>query len=178
MNNPERPDKDQAVFSIALISAFIVGFFLRWYLLRDQIFSNDEWHSLFYVIGKSPLWLFTHFSIPGATCVPLNVYTWAVGATFGWSEMLLRLPSLVCGILCVVVCPWLAREIIGARRAAWLALLLAISPQLIFYSRISRPYSAVAFLGFTSLLLAARWARSGDRRTAAFFVIAAVLAVY
>jgi Dolichyl-phosphate-mannose-protein mannosyltransferase len=178
MNNPERPGKDRAVFAIALISAVLAGFFLRWYILRDQILVDDEWHGLFYVIGRSPGWLLTHFSVPGATCIPQNIYNWAVGATFGWSELLLRLPLLVCGILCVVICPWLARDLIGTRQAAWLALFLAISPILIFYSRFSRPYSAVAFLGFVSILCAARWAREGGWRWGALYVVTGILAVY
>ena len=178
MNNSERPGKDKTVFTVALISATVVGFFLRWYLLRDQVLLDDEWHGLFYVINRSPAWLLTHFSVPGATCIPLNVYTWAVGATFGWSEMLLRLPLFVCGMLCVVVCPLLARGIIGTRQAAWLALLLAISPILIFYSRFSRPYSAVAFLGFVSILCAARWARDGGWRWAVLYVVTGIAAVY
>jgi len=55
-------------FAPALAFAFLSGFWLRWYLLKDQIFTDDEWHGLYYVIGKSPAWLLTHFSIPGATC--------------------------------------------------------------------------------------------------------------
>src|ERR1039457_334624 len=156
----------EAAFALALAMAFLAGFLLRLYLLADQAFIDDEWHGLYYVIGKSPAWLLTHFSIPGATCIPLNLYTWALGATIGWSEFMLRLPSLVCGLLCVVVCPLLARKLIGARRAALLALLLAVSPLLIFYSRICRPYSAVALLAFTAILLAARWMQSGGLRPA------------
>ena len=91
---------------------------------------------------------------------------------------MLRLPSLACGLLCVLIGPLLAWNIIGPRRAAWLALLLAISPLLIFYSRICRPYSAVAFLGFAAILLAARWMKSGDRRSALLFVGTGVLAIY
>jgi hypothetical protein len=178
MNNPERPGKDKTVFIVALISATLAGFFLRWYMLRDQVLLDDEWHGLFYVIGRSPGWLLTHFSVPGATCIPLNVYTWAVGAMFGWSEMLLRLPLLVCGMLCVVVCPLLARDIIGTRPAAWLALFLAISPILIFYSRFCRPYSAVAFLGFVSILCAARWARGGGWRWGVLYIVTSILSVY
>ncbi len=158
--------------------AFLTGFFLRLYLLADQAFIDDEWHGLYYVIGKSPAWLLTHFSIPGATCIPLNLYAWALGATIGWSEFMLRLPSLVCGLLCVLVCPLLARKLIGDRRGVVLAFLLAISPVLIFYSRISRPYSAIALLGFAAILLAAHWMKSGGLRPAWLFVIASVLAIY
>lgn len=168
----------EAAFALALAMAFLAGFFLRLYLLAEQLFIDDEWHGLYYVIGKSPTWLLTHFSIPGATCIPLNLYTWALGATFGWSEFMLRLPSLVCGLLCVLICPLLARKLIGDRRAVVLAFLLAISPVLIFYSRISRPYSAVALLGAAAVLLAARWMQSGGLRPALLFVIASVLAIY
>src|SRR5580658_1304084 len=177
MNNATWPEKDR-VFAVSLLLAGLAGLFLRLYLLKDQVFADDEWHGLYYVIGKTPSWLFTHFSIPGATCIPLNLYTWALGVTAGWSEILLRLPLLICGMLCVLVCPWLARDLIGPRRAAWFALLLAISPILIFYSRICRPYSAVAFLGFALVLFAARWARFGGWRSGVLFIISAILAVY
>lgn len=178
MNNSAGSGKDNAIFATALVFAAFVGFFLRWYLLRDQVLLDDEWHGLFYAIGRSPVWLLTHFSVPGATCIPLNVYTWALGGTFGWSEMGLRLPSLVCGLLCVIVCPLLARDVIGIRQAAWLALLLAISPILIYYSRSARPYSPVAFLGFVAILCAARWARAGTWQWGALYVITSILAIY
>jgi hypothetical protein len=116
------------------------------------------------------LWLLTHFSIPGATCIPLNFYDWLLGATIGWSEFMLRLPSLICGLLCVLICPLLARKLIGTRRAVLLGFLLAISPTLIFYSRISRPYSAVALLAFAAVLFAARWMQSGGFRSVLFFI--------
>src|SRR5258706_10100898 len=141
MKLPLAPNRNTA-FAAALMLALVAGLGLRWYLLADQVFSDDEWHGLYYVIGKSPGWLLTHFSIPGATCIPLNFYTWVLGATTGWSELLLRLPSLACGVLCVAAGPLLARKIIGDRRAVLLGFLLAISPVLIFYSRICRPYSA------------------------------------
>src|SRR5580698_2658584 len=178
MNPSTRSDTNGRIFAAALSLAALTGTFLRCYLFKDQVFADDEWHGLYFAIGKPPLWLLTHFSIPGATCIPLNFYTWAVGAVTGWSEISLRLPSLVFGILCVVVCPLIARPIIGTRQAAWLALLLAISPVLIFYSRIARPYSAVAFLGFICILSAARWARSGRRRWSWLFIGFGVLAVY
>jgi len=177
MNRFLRRDGD-IFFPVALMAALLAGLGLRAYLLADQVMIDDEWHGFYYALGKSPVWLLTHFSIPGATCIPLNFYTWLLGACGGWSETLLRLPSLVCGVLCVAVCPLLARKIIGPRRAAWLALLLAVSPILIFYSRLCRPYSAVAFLGFAAILLAARWRQTGGFRPALGFAIAGVLVVY
>ena len=169
---------EDVVFRYALGIAFLLAVWLRVYLVSDQVLIDDEWQGFYYVLGQSPGWLLTHFSIPGATCIPLNLYTWILGATVGWSENLLRLPSLAAGILCVVVGSALARPLIGNRRAALLALLLAVSPILIFYSRNARPYSAVAFLAFASLLLAARWMQSGDGRLGLLFAGACVLAGY
>ena len=177
MKTPLQQNRTLA-FVLALVTASLTGFWLRWHLLGDQIFLDDEWHGFYYAIGKSPAWLLTHFSIPGATCIPLNFYGWLLGATTGWSELLLRLPSLASGVLCVSVGPLLAREIIGSRRAGWLGFLLAVSPLLIFYSRICRPYSAVALLAFASLLFAARWLRSGGWRPALLFAVTGVLAIY
>src|SRR5258707_61549 len=137
MKLPLAPNRNTA-FAAALMLALVAGLGLRLYLLADQVFIDDEWHGLYYVIGKSPGWLLTHFSIPGATCIPLNLYAWALLAKPGWSETMLRLPSLACGLLCLLACPLLARDIVGQRRAALFALLLAISPILIFYSRICR----------------------------------------
>jgi dolichyl-phosphate-mannose-protein mannosyltransferase len=177
MKIPTRWMRDSG-FAVAIALAFSVGFFLRLYLLSDQVLIDDEWHGLYYVIGKSPLWLLTHFSIPGATCIPLNFYDWLLGGTIGWSEFRLRLPSLVCGLLCVLICPALAQKLIGTRRAVLLGFLLAISPTLVFYSRINRPYSAVAFLAFAAILFAARWMQNGRLRNGILFAVAGVQAIY
>jgi hypothetical protein len=165
-------------FGLILAASVLAGLALRVYLLPDQLIIDDEWHGLYYTIGKSPVWLLTHFSIPGATCIPLNFYTWAVGATVGWSETALRLPCVIAGVLGIATGGWLARDLVGRRRAALLAGMLAISPMLIFYSRINRPYSFVGWLCLAALLLAARWQESGKRNDGIWFATAGILAIY
>jgi hypothetical protein len=172
-----RRDSGWFFFFVAAV-ALGVGVLLRTHLLGGQILVDDEWHGFYYAIGKSPLWLLTHFSVPGATSIPLNFYAWCLGAAGGWSETGLRLPSLAGGVLGIVAGPLLARKLIGTRSSAWLALLLAISPLLIFYSRLYRPYSAVALLGFAALLLAEHWRQTGGWRPALGFVITGTLAIY
>ena len=98
------PDHRSAGLCFGIACAFVVGLALRCYLLSDQIFADDEWHGFYFALGKSPGWLLTHFSIPGATCIPLNFYIWVLGQTTGWSETLLRLPSLLSGLL-LLLCP-------------------------------------------------------------------------
>jgi hypothetical protein len=173
----DKPQIDRP-WSLVLLVICALGAFLRVYLFNDQVLIDDEWHGLFYVIGKSAGYLFTHFAIPGATCIPLNLYDWVLLHTTGWSETLLRLPSLVCGIAAVVVLGALARPLVGTQRAAIFSLFIAISPVLVFYSRLSRPYSGVVFFGMAALLLGARWLKTGERRIGVLYVACSVLAIY
>ena len=55
--------KRDLAFSWTLLIAFVVGFWLRIYLIRDQVFIDDEWHGFYYVIGKSPGWLLTEYHL-------------------------------------------------------------------------------------------------------------------
>src|SRR6185369_12925358 len=125
-----------------------------------------------------PGFLLTHFAIPGATCIPLNLYTWLLGATVGYSEILLRLPSLICGLACVIVFPLLVRKFIGARASIIFSFLLACSPLLIFYSRNCRPYSAVALFGLLTIIAAVHWLETRRSAWGILYAVSAVLAIY
>ncbi len=169
---------ERRLFTWMLIAACLVGLFLRLNLLSSQVLVDDEWHSLAFVIGRSPGWILTHFSVPsGFTSIPLNIHAWLLLHTVGWSELLLRLPSVVFGLLILVLGPILVRPVIGWRAAGLLALLLAISPILVFYARLSRPYSAVACLGFLAVISAERWRAQGRLRDGVVFGVCGVLAV-
>jgi hypothetical protein len=167
-----------AVYWTLLAAAAIVGAFLRLYLIGDQVLIDDEWHGFYYVIGKSFGYLLTHFSIPGATCTPLHLYYHFLLKTVGWNELLLRLPSIVAGLLCLVVFPLLLRGILSRRATVIFSFLLAISPFLIFYSRFARPYSPEVLFSFITVISAYRWATSGQCRDAVLCVICGAATVY
>jgi hypothetical protein len=147
-------------------------------MIGQQIFIDDEWHGFYYALNKSPGYLLTHFAIPGATCIPLNFYSWLLGATIGWSEILLRLPSLVFGLLLLFAAPILGRRIAGDASGLLFTALIAISPILIFYSRNFRPYEEVAVSCFVMLMAADRWNTTRNRLWAALFVLSASAAVW
>lgn len=174
----EKASEINVSFCLFIAAALVLGTILRLYMVSDQILLDDEWHGMDYVVGNSFFYLFTHFSIPGATCIPMNLYRLFLLKTCGWSELSLRLPSLSAGILSLVVFPLLARKILNLRSTIIFAFLLAISPFLIFYSRVCRPYSMVVLLGFVSVLALYFWAISGKKRYALLYVTSAVLAVY
>jgi len=178
LNNPFRWNRSDLVFRVTLGFAAALGLFLRLFLIFDQVLLDDEWHALYYVVGKSPGFLLTHFAIPGATCIPLNLYTWLLGATVGYSEILLRLPSLICGLACVIVFPLLVRKFIGARASIIFSFLLACSPLLIFYSRNCRPYSAVALFGLLTIIAAVHWLETRRSAWGILYAASAILAIY
>jgi len=156
----------------------VMGVFLRFYLISGQVLIDDEWHGFYYVIGRNFGYLLTHFSIPGATCIPLHLYYYVLLKTAAWNETLLRLPSLVAGVLSLALFPLLLHGILSRRAVIVFSFLLAISPFLVFYSRFCRPYSPEVLFGFTAVMSAYRWAASGRLRYAILYSVAGALAVY
>jgi hypothetical protein len=96
---------------------------------------------------------------------------------FGWSELALRLPVILAGLLSLVVLPLLAKNVFNERVALIFASLLAIAPFLIFYSRFARAYGFVTLFGFSALLLSHQWLTTGRLRYAVGFVMAGAIAI-
>jgi len=67
---------------------------------------------------------------------------------WGVSELTLRWPMLACGLLMLVALPLYVAPRLGRATAAAFALLLAISPLLVIFSRMARPYAITALLGW------------------------------
>lgn len=146
-------------------------------MIGDQILVDDEWHSLNYVIGKDFYYLLTHYALPGATCIPQNIYNLLLLRTTGWSEIMLRLPSLVAGIAALIVFPILARSLLERRPNLLFMILLSSSPFLVFYSRVARPYSMFVAFGFSSLIFGYKWLRSGRRGDGFAYLLTGILAI-
>ena len=154
-----------------------VGVILRLWQLPSQIPLDDEWHALNFVINRS----FTDVLLQqgmGANSIPVNVYSWLVLQTTGWSEPLLRLPSIVSGIAAIIVIPMLVRRVWGNHVACVTSALLAVSPVVIFYSRIMRPYAPVMLLAVSSILLTLIWMKDGRRLNIVLSAICGSLAIY
>ena len=155
----------------------LAGIVLRLWAIGGQVLLDDEWHALNFVIGKSLGDMFLKQGL-GANSIPVNIYTWLVLQTVGWSEPLLRLPALVAGSAAVVVIPLLVRRIWDERVALLAASLLAVAPTLIFYSRVARPYGPIMLFGPTAVLLTLAWAKEGRRRDLVLAALVGSLAIY
>ena len=79
------------------------------------------------------------------------------------TEVALRLPSLVFGVLGIVLIARLTRELFGPGPALWAALLLALHPFHQFYSQMAVGYALASTLSLGSMLAFTRLVRSGTR---------------
>ncbi len=170
-------DKKLVVYILTLGVIALVGTFLRVYLLTDQILIDDEWHGMMFTIRRSFASVWTHFSL-GATSVPMNVYRAILLRTVGWSEMLMRLPAIIPGILSLIIFPYYVAKIFNRRTTLFFSCLLAISPFIIFYSRVARPYSMFVFLAFIAIFSCYLWLISGKKKYLAHYLSAGIIATY
>jgi uncharacterized membrane protein len=146
-------------------------------MLSSQILLDDEWLGPNAVIGKSYFDLLTQFNPVDNTSLPFNIYNLALFHVFGWSELTIRLPMILTGLVSLVVLPLLVKKVFYERVALIFACFLAVSPFLIFYSRYARAYGFVTLCCFSALLLSHQWLTTGRLRYAIGFVIAGWFAI-
>jgi len=169
--------KSNIFFWILILLSFIVGTILRCYLISSQIIIDDEWHGINYVIGKSLFYVFTNHGL-GANSIPMNIYRWCLLNTIGWSELSLRAPIIISGVLSLIVFPVFVAKMFNRRTTIISSFLFAMSPVLVFYSRMSRPYGIVVVLSFVSFFSLLFWINSGKNRFAFLYIFTAVLSIY
>jgi hypothetical protein len=163
---------------IGLLACVVLGAVLRARGLTWQIPMDDEWHGIDFALSHDVWFLFTHFSRAGANSVPWNLYLRGALDTIGWTEVTIVLPSLIAGVGLLWLFPrWIARRF-GSVPALVSAAVLAISPFLVFYSRMARAYSVVLFFECFALLALLDWLREARRRHAVVLVVFGALAVW
>jgi mannosyltransferase len=138
-------------------------------------------------LGRESLWLDEGFSLQFARMSlgeifllpdanPPLYYLFLHGwiRLFGWSEVALRLPSVVFGCLSLVVVYRVGRLIYGRGTGLVASLLLAVSPFHIYFSQEARTYSLTVLLCLLSTWFFLRIER-GRRRDAAGYVLFSAL---
>ena len=155
-----------------------VGVVLRLANLPQQMLGDDELHVIRIITGESIAWILTHYSATDYG-LPLALFFkgWMV-LSWPLTEMTLRLPMLVSGLLFLAGMPLIIRRLAGASVAGWFIWLLAIAPSLVFYSRIVRTYMPVTLLAYGAVWCFYFWLIEGRRRWAMGYVLLAALAVY
>jgi hypothetical protein len=172
------PDRSR-FWSGVLIAAMVVGAFLRLQQIGAQVLIDDEWHAVHQVLQRTPAAMLFDFGWADYS-IPLGILDWYEARWFGLSEIVLRAPMLACGLATLLVLPLYVAPRVGRATAAVFAFLLAISPLLVIYSRMARPYAITLLLGWIAHGAFVRYSASsrGHARAGFVYATAATLAVW
>jgi hypothetical protein len=161
--------------SIALIIVF--AFIYRGYQLIDQVLVDDEWHAAHQVMLSTPTQIATSFGLADYS-IPLTLYYKAIASTMGLSELAMRAPLFIAGLLSVAFGVGFTWTRLGAPTAFIFGALLATSPLLYTYARIARPYGLTVALVPFAIWLYLKWWNTRDTRAGIAYVFVAVLATW
>jgi mannosyltransferase len=159
----------------ALPAILCVAAALRlWRLNRDELWF-DEGFAALVALQPVPQLVseLVRDSSPPLYFLLLRAWTLMVGAD-PWS---LRVLSVICGGLAIWGVFALGRQLFGCRAATAAAMLLALSPLHIYYSREVRPYALLIALAIASLLALERL-QSPDWRRLVTYVVVTLAAAY
>lgn len=161
-----------------LLLAIAVGATLRLWNLGDQVMAGDELHAVRAALTRPVSGILFVYQAPD-NCIPLTLFDRLVLDAGGrLSEWIVRSPVLFCGLALLLVAPWWAWRRLGPGTALVFAALLAISPALVFYSRIARPYAPAALLGCAAVAAFDGWLRRPGWRPAVAYVALATFALW
>ena len=133
-----------------VLGAIVLGaFLLRLPGLRESLWYDELWSTRVMLSGLPDL--IDHCVVDTSPAVYyFLMFGWI--RMFGDSELSVRIPPLVFGLLSVALTCFLARRWLSERAALLSAFLLAVSPVHIWYSQEARPYSAGVFCVLAAIL--------------------------
>ena len=124
------------------IYILILALGLRLVLLNQSLWLDEAIEALALMGKKGPL---LHYALGDYQPPLYHFIGYFFTHLFGYSEIALRLPSLICGLLTVYFVIKIG-ELFASRRAGIIAgLLAATNPLLIYYSQEGRTYAMTAF---------------------------------
>jgi Dolichyl-phosphate-mannose-protein mannosyltransferase len=160
------------------VPPFLVGAALRLWNLPAQVLGGDELHTVRAAVSRPLGEVLTTYRAADPSLPLAGLFRALIDCGVELSEVGLRLPGLVCGLLLLLVVPVAVGRVLGGRAAVLLAWLLALSPSLVLYSRIVRAYSPVVLLGAVAAVAFFSWWEGGRVRSALAFVAAGALAAW
>jgi mannosyltransferase len=162
--------------NVAICAILFLGLFLRLININQSLWLDEAINVVFaqrsnfleyllnYLIGDfhppahfAILWIWTHI--------------------FGYSELAVRLPSVIFGVATIYITYLIARqysETVGRISA----MLLAVAPLHIYYSQEARPYSLAAFAVTLCSLFFLKFLKSNSFKIRVGFALAAALVLY
>lgn len=121
-----------------------IALVFRLYNLGSQSLWFDETYTLF--VARLPLNESWKFLVADGVHPPLFYWIEKIFLSFGESELIVRLPALIFGVLAIPALYLVGRNWVPEKQALFASALLAISPYHIWYSQEARMYSGLLFL--------------------------------
>jgi hypothetical protein len=151
---------------------------LRLWNLRDQILGGDETHAVRAALNF-PLSRILVTYQQTDNCIPLTAfYKLFLSGGLPVTEMLLRLPVLLCGLAALLALPAAFEGRVSRGTVLVYRWLIAISPALVLYSRIARSYLPMVLFSFGAVMAFEAWWRTRSWRSGAAYVLLGALAVW
>lgn len=144
----------------------VLALFLRLIGLNQSLWL-DEAINVVYAQSSDFWWFVTKYPIGDFHPPGWFAILWIWGQLFGFSEIAVRLPSVILGVTTVWLTYLLGRQLFNKKVALFASLLLAIAPLHIYYSQEARMYVFAAFAASASfyflnrLILKKSWAGLG-----------------
>ena len=156
----------------------MVGVILRLWNLPDQILGGDEVHAVRAALNHSLREILVTYQVTD-NCIPLTALDklW-MAAGLPVTEMVLRLPVLLCGLAALLALPAAFAGRTSRDTELIYRWLLAISPALVLYSRIARSYMPMVLFAFGAVMAFEAWWRTRSRRAGAAYVLLGGLAIW
>lgn len=155
-----------------------MGAALRLWNLPAQILGGDEVHALRAAVNfPLPRILVTYQFADN--CIPLTaLYKLFMLGGLPMTELIFRLPVLLCGLAALLALPAAFAGRLDRRAVLVYRWLVAVSPALVFYSRIARSYMPMVLLTFGAVMAFEAWWRTRSWRAGAAYVVLGALAVW
>src|SRR6185436_8381434 len=106
---PPTPDTDareRRFLWLPLLGSVFAGLGLRLWNLRGQVLGGDELHAVRAAVARTVPEILTTYSLTDHSLPLTALYRWLLDHGVTLSELALRLPSLLCGALALVVFPY------------------------------------------------------------------------
>jgi len=162
LTSPDKPNR----YWLALTSILITGLSLRLPNLNESLWNDEIW-STRVLIGSLRALYQTAIDDRHPPFYQAFMFAWI--RLFGDSELSVRMPSFLCGMLAILLVYAFASRVVERKTALLASFLLAGSPAHIWYSQEARSYSFM--LSFLLLSLFAYLKLKDSATNRAWFLI-------
>lgn len=159
-----------------IVGILILSFLIRLINLNQSLWLDEAINVVY--ASRLDLWSYlTSYSLADFHPPGWFLVLWLWGHIFGFSEVSVRMPSVIFGVLTIYVTYLIGKKLFSLRTGLIAALFLALSPLHIYYSQEARMYSLAAFAVASSVYFLFKLI-DGDRKAVLFYLISLILLLY